>query len=197
MILTMAYEPESISDVAREFPEWQTRIGIDQLLYAKRRNGQGNEVKGEDPLDLRDMIIRDIRIHSPEDAPEHDPEYAAARLAETEGTDMSGMTGTYVYEKAPVECDSIAQIRSTTEDKGILALIFTGIKATPAESTDLANLATQYGLAGHWERTDLNNVPEFVSHPQTWAEMTEVLGTGVNIFGPPADNPEIGRSRGL
>ena len=59
MIMTIP-EP-TLADVQREYPAWECWRAASGLLYARPRNaesGSGRLVKGEDPLDLRDQIIR-------------------------------------------------------------------------------------------------------------------------------------------
>lgn len=55
-----AGEP-TLADVQREFPEWHCCRTISGLYCARRADAQPGDhthVKGEDPLDLRDQIIR-------------------------------------------------------------------------------------------------------------------------------------------
>lgn len=54
------HEP-TLADVGREFPEWECWRAISGMVYARRRDAardNANPVKGEDPRDLRDEIIR-------------------------------------------------------------------------------------------------------------------------------------------
>jgi hypothetical protein len=55
-----ADEP-TLADVQREFPTWHCWRAVSGLVYARRADappGDPAPVKGEDPFDLRDQIIR-------------------------------------------------------------------------------------------------------------------------------------------
>jgi hypothetical protein len=45
----------TLAQVAAQFPSWRCTRGISGLYYA-RHAGTGQQVCGEDPLDLRDQI---------------------------------------------------------------------------------------------------------------------------------------------
>jgi hypothetical protein len=45
----------TLDDVQREFPDWRCEQGINRLYYA-RHTPTGAQVRGEDPMDLRDQI---------------------------------------------------------------------------------------------------------------------------------------------
>jgi hypothetical protein len=49
-----AGEP-TLADVQTEFPSWHCSRGISGLYYAQKET-TGQQVSGEDPLDLRDQI---------------------------------------------------------------------------------------------------------------------------------------------
>jgi hypothetical protein len=47
----------SLDDVARRYPDWHCWRGVDQLFHAQLRDSYPPIlVRGEDPLDLQDMI---------------------------------------------------------------------------------------------------------------------------------------------
>ena len=47
----------TLEDVEREWPRWHTWKGISGLVYASRRlTSPPAVVRGEDPMDLRDLI---------------------------------------------------------------------------------------------------------------------------------------------
>jgi hypothetical protein len=51
----------TLTDVQREFPKWQCWRAVSGLYYARRADAESGDhahVKGEDPMDLRDQIIR-------------------------------------------------------------------------------------------------------------------------------------------
>ena len=56
---TWADDP-TLEDVAAEFPDWNAWRGPSGLYYAGRADTA--QVQGEDPMDLRDQIIRQIRL---------------------------------------------------------------------------------------------------------------------------------------
>jgi hypothetical protein len=45
----------TLADLAAEYPSWRCFQGINGLYYA-RHEATGEQVSGEDPLDLRDQI---------------------------------------------------------------------------------------------------------------------------------------------
>ncbi len=45
----------TLAEVAAEFPQWRCTQGISELYYAQHE-ATGQQVWGEDPLDLRDQI---------------------------------------------------------------------------------------------------------------------------------------------
>jgi hypothetical protein len=45
----------TLAQVQAEFPHWECTRGINRLYYAKH-SATGQQVTGEDPLDLRDQI---------------------------------------------------------------------------------------------------------------------------------------------
>jgi hypothetical protein len=45
----------TLAQVQTEFPQWACTRGINRLYYAKN-TATGQQVAGEDPLDLRDQI---------------------------------------------------------------------------------------------------------------------------------------------
>ncbi len=45
----------ALAEVAAQFPHWQCARGINGLYYAQHQ-ATGQQVSGEDPLDLRDQI---------------------------------------------------------------------------------------------------------------------------------------------
>jgi hypothetical protein len=49
-----AREP-TLAEVQEEFPAWECTRGVNDLCYATH-TATGTQVRGEDPLDLRDMI---------------------------------------------------------------------------------------------------------------------------------------------
>jgi len=49
---------EALAQVEREFPCWTTWYGADQLCHALPRTGPALQVRGEDPVDLRDQLLR-------------------------------------------------------------------------------------------------------------------------------------------
>lgn len=49
---------EALIRIEREFPGWMTWYGADQMCHALLRSGPILTVRGEDPVDLRDQIIR-------------------------------------------------------------------------------------------------------------------------------------------
>ena len=67
----IAPDEPTLSDVQREFPRWECWRGPSGLYYARRagrpRRHSAN-VTGEDPLDLRDMIIKWIWTHEDDSA---------------------------------------------------------------------------------------------------------------------------------
>jgi hypothetical protein len=51
----------TLDEVQREFPGWTVSRGTDSMFHAVPRDGTpGKHVRGEDPADLRDEIIREI-----------------------------------------------------------------------------------------------------------------------------------------
>jgi hypothetical protein len=51
----------TLADVQREFPQWECWRAVSGLFYARppgTKPGSGRLVHGEDPLDLRNEIIR-------------------------------------------------------------------------------------------------------------------------------------------
>jgi len=56
-----AADEPTLASIQREFPGWVCWRGISGAVYARRSDrlrNSGYGVKGEDPRDLRDMIIR-------------------------------------------------------------------------------------------------------------------------------------------
>jgi hypothetical protein len=61
----------TLTDVEREFPGWECWRGMSGLYYARaagRPRRHKADVQGEDPLDLRDQIIR-VRSKAGESTP--------------------------------------------------------------------------------------------------------------------------------
>lgn len=57
---TPEVEP-TLEDVAAEFPRWRCWLGVNGLYYARLpRTSPPVDVRGEDPMDLRDMIRRKL-----------------------------------------------------------------------------------------------------------------------------------------
>jgi hypothetical protein len=64
-----AGEP-TLADVQAEFPDWVSWRGNSGMYYARHKSTSEDrdttltcDAKGEDPMDLRDMIIKWIRTH--------------------------------------------------------------------------------------------------------------------------------------
>jgi hypothetical protein len=56
--------PTSAEAIEAEFPQWHAWKGVNGLWYAAVvRSSPQILVRGEDPVDLRDSIIRWIRTH--------------------------------------------------------------------------------------------------------------------------------------
>jgi hypothetical protein len=49
---------EALGHLEREFPGWRTWKGISGLCHAMPASGPALLVQGEDPVDLRDQLIR-------------------------------------------------------------------------------------------------------------------------------------------
>lgn len=63
-----AAEP-TLDDVQAEFPAWRCWEGVNRLCHA-RHTATGTQVRGEDPLDLRDQIrAAEARLSSAQDQP--------------------------------------------------------------------------------------------------------------------------------
>lgn len=52
----------TLADVQREFPDWECYTSFG-WCWAKLRSDPDTRVRGEDPMDLRDMINRWIGLH--------------------------------------------------------------------------------------------------------------------------------------
>jgi hypothetical protein len=52
----------TMADVQREFPGWECYMSFG-WCWAKLRSDPDVKVRGEDPLDLRDMVNRWISLH--------------------------------------------------------------------------------------------------------------------------------------
>lgn len=50
-----SYEPQSIEQLVREFPDWEIYRGVNQMYYARKDIAL---LRGEDLLDIRDEIIK-------------------------------------------------------------------------------------------------------------------------------------------
>ena len=51
----------TLASIQHEFPGWVCWRGVSGMVYARRAErprNSGYDVKGEDPMDLRDQIIR-------------------------------------------------------------------------------------------------------------------------------------------
>lgn len=53
-----SYEPQSIEQLVREFPDWEIYRGVNQMYYARKDIAL---LRGEDLLDIRDEIIKYCR----------------------------------------------------------------------------------------------------------------------------------------
>jgi hypothetical protein len=49
---------KALGQMEREFPGWRTWKGISGMCHALPTTGPALQVHGEDPVDLRDQIIR-------------------------------------------------------------------------------------------------------------------------------------------
>lgn len=63
----------TLADVQEEHPGWRCWEGVNRLCYA-RHSPTGTEVRGEDPLDLRDQIRATERLHASTEEADRDPE---------------------------------------------------------------------------------------------------------------------------
>ena len=54
----------TVESIEREFPGWHAWKGVSGLWYAQVKHASPQIlVRGEDPVDLRDSIVRWIRTH--------------------------------------------------------------------------------------------------------------------------------------
>jgi hypothetical protein len=73
-----AAEP-TLAEVAEEFPAWQCTRGVNDLCFATHL-ATGTQVRGEDPLDLRDQIRgAEARLSWDQPGPGPDPAGPAGR----------------------------------------------------------------------------------------------------------------------
>ncbi len=59
--MTSQADEPTLADVQRQFPRWRCWRAISGMYYARRANALPEHdaaIKGEDPIDLRDQIIR-------------------------------------------------------------------------------------------------------------------------------------------
>jgi hypothetical protein len=62
------YEPQSVAQLQIEFPVWEVFRGVNRLYYARLpRTSPPVLLRGEDLLDLRDEIIKWLRMHTTEE----------------------------------------------------------------------------------------------------------------------------------
>jgi hypothetical protein len=59
---TFPTEP-TLDDIRREFTEWEAWRGVSGLYYARPDGHPRAQACGEDPLDLRDQIIKWVWMH--------------------------------------------------------------------------------------------------------------------------------------
>lgn len=50
-----SYEPQSLEQLVKEFPDWEIYRGVNKLYYARKDIAL---LRGEDLLDIRDEIIK-------------------------------------------------------------------------------------------------------------------------------------------